>query len=334
MTLVELLIVITVMTILIGVALPVMKTSLESSRLREATRQVNTQFAVAKSIAVENGRGAGVWLDVEALPDDPTIHYASRLFLAEVAAPYAGDVVGATVRVDANPVKTDSVYAYYHVALEPSGDSGSIFSLVAPDDAIRFEYKGAYYIIDRPDATDPTTIRVPSPPAPASPPWIRVKARLNYDPAPPAGLVRYQVLRKPQKSSSTALELPKGTVIDLTNSGFGLTGRGFGSASASICVLFAPGGSVARLMVDGQFVAPTQTMHMLVGSIEKLAEPGVFGTSANTNLEDHTNLWVSIAHQTGRVTTSDNGWFQEATFDASLARAREFAQSSQAKGGR
>ena len=101
LTMIELLIVVAVMVILIGIALPVMKTGIEARRLREASRQVNTAVTLAKSLAAETDRYAGLLIDVESLPEDRTKLFARRLYLAETPPPYAGDMVGATAAITA-----------------------------------------------------------------------------------------------------------------------------------------------------------------------------------------------------------------------------------------
>ncbi|WP_231956545.1 pilus assembly FimT family protein [Posidoniimonas polymericola] len=60
MTLVELLVVITILGILLGAAIPVLSPADDSRRLREAARAVNTFIAGAKSRAKETGRPFGV----------------------------------------------------------------------------------------------------------------------------------------------------------------------------------------------------------------------------------------------------------------------------------
>jgi type II secretory pathway pseudopilin PulG len=314
MTLVELLIVITVMTILIGIALPVMKTSLESSRLREASRMLNTQFSVARAIALETGRPAGVWLAVEALPGtSPAVVYATRAFLAETPPPYSGDFVGATATVNAGSSQT-GIYDYYTATFAPAMSSGLVGTspLVNAYDEIRFGYKGPSYTITQitPGATYTMTFR----------------GEHGRDPAPPATTVPYQILRRPERSSASPLELPKGVVVDLMRSGYGLTGTDFSAATGYLCIVFSATGEVSKVLgAANQY--PTQTIHLLLGSIEKLPDSAA---ATDKNLEDNSNLWVSIAPQTGRVTTVENAW----TAGGTIADARQFAQSSQAKGGR
>ena len=56
MTLVELMMVISIMTILMAVAIPLIRPAFQDRQLREASRQINAFFAGAKARAAETGR--------------------------------------------------------------------------------------------------------------------------------------------------------------------------------------------------------------------------------------------------------------------------------------
>jgi hypothetical protein len=158
------------------------------------------------------------------------------------------------------------------------------------------------------------------------------------DPVPLGGVFKYQVFRSPQKSSVTPMEFSGGAVIDLSASGVGLTGREFATATTPVIIMFSPTGSVDRILGQGMPVIPPSTIHLLVGSLSNMMEPGAnstaFSVDYNKNLEVTANLWVSISLHTGTVVTAQNAWEARADFNASLGAAREFAQQSQAMGGR
>jgi hypothetical protein len=271
---------------------------------------LNTQFSVARAIALETGRPAGVWLEGEGLSaTPPAVVYASRAFIAETPSPYAGDIVGATMNV--NPTT--------RTAVENQG--AVLTNLVAINDEVRFDYKGPSYTIT--NVVNST---------------ITFATKQTCDPLPPSGALPYQILRQPKKSSAPPLELPKGTVVDLMSSGYGASvtppdaATKWAYATKYLCILFAANGEVSKVLTVSRdttkllnIESPTQTMHLLVGSIEKCST-----AAPDENLQDNSNLWVSIAPQTGRVTTAENAW----TAGGTIADARQFAQSSQAKGGR
>ena len=205
---IELLIVVAVMVILIGIALPVMKTGIEGRKLREAARQVNTGVTLAKALAAETDRFTALVIDVESLPEDMTKLFARRLYLAETPPPYAGDMVGATATV-----RTSGGPPFY---ADFDASSSNLTNVAKVGDLIRFNYRNPSYRI--------TSI------GPATPPAVIPPAIYTIQFIDPTGLSRpqdgsasYEIIRSPEKSSSTPFELPNGAVMDLNNCGFGLS---------------------------------------------------------------------------------------------------------------
>ncbi len=340
MTLTELLVVIMILVMLLGISLPLMRTGLEGRALREASRQLNTYVQLAKSRAAETGRPVGLWLDTVSLPEeerfDPELplRYADQLFLAETPLPYAGDLFGARVKVFENTDPDPEIDADYVARSTDDGFSATLPDLVQPGDRIKFDFKGPAYPIRaiRPQAAHESGERrvffTPEPHQPAP----RV-----FDPSDDG--VPYQIFRAPQRSSSTPLSLTSGVLIDLTNSGYGLDNREFGLFDTPMVILFNPGGGVDAVLGNGAWFIPTGAIHLQIGSMGNLLEPGEFSSEAygglyNRNLEDTSNLWVTIGHRSGRVTTAENAWEDRGDLPSSLTAAREFAQLGQAMGGR
>lgn len=356
MTLTELLIVVAVMVILLGLGLPMLKTGLEGRKIREASRQLNTYVEMAKALAVETGRPAGLILDVETLPmeglPEDGLPYVSQVFLAQTPPPYVGDMVTARATITSattarfNDVPGSPPYTY--------NDSASLTSLIQPGDRIRFDYRGVYY--------DITTVNT------------NYTIVFSGSPSPPVGVsLPYQIYRQPEKSGSMPMEMAAGAVIDLSMSGFGLseattTLDPFDTVIVddpttttipddevtkveSVIIEFSPSGEMTRVLVNKVYIdkratpptvtlstdsyMPTKTLHLLVGRLDGVLLDDVAnvntGDDLKTNIENPESLWVSIGHQTGRVTTAENGW----TIDdqTSIAMAREFAQSGKAMGG-
>jgi type II secretory pathway pseudopilin PulG len=298
MTMIELLIVVAVMVILMGIALPVMKTGIEGRKLREAARQVNVCVQLAKGIAVETGLPSAVLIEPEFLPgiNEP---FAVKLYLAETPLPYSGDTVTAKATVNGSNVTFDI-------------QSASLLTLgIESGDFIRFDYKGPYYKID-------SVITTPA-----------FALSISGSPSIPNNSSPYQIFRQPQKTGAAPLELPKGVVIDLSASGLGIDNDFTHAAnSRPIRLVFASNGRLIRIKYARTALpllpdfSPTSTVHFLVGNLENI------GT---LNLSDPNTLWVSIGHHSGRVTTAENGGTPS---DYTLATAREFAQSGAGMGGR
>ena len=87
-TLVELLVVITIMMLLAAFVLPKFQLNSKTRKIREAARMINVYFGVARNRAVETGRPCGVMF--QRLANQPS--GAATLFQVEVPPPYAGDV--------------------------------------------------------------------------------------------------------------------------------------------------------------------------------------------------------------------------------------------------
>jgi len=343
MTLTELLIVVAVLVIMLGLGLPMVKTGLEGRRIREASRQLNTYGELAKAQAAETGRPSALILNVQTLPGphqqgppancdvNESLPYVSEVFLAQTPLPYAGDLVGARATISGSTASFNSVY------------SAQLTSLVRPGDQIRFDYRGVLYDIT---AVNTATYTI----------------TFSGSPLPPNNAVLpYQIYRQPEKSGSMPMEMPPGAVIDLSMSGFGLTEPNLDpfdtiivgtvtSTVESVVIVFSPTGAMTRVLVNRvnfdsstntvttstDTYAPTATLHLLVGRIDGVLLNDVVNVNVaddlKTNIENSESLWVSIGHQTGHVTTAENGW--TISDPTNMALAREFAQSGKAMGGR
>src|SRR6476660_1917264 len=101
-TLLASLIVVTIILILLAVALPLIRYSLDESKVREASRQLSSHLSLAKSRASSSGRPCGLWLIGEQVGNPnatPGSFQTTQLFVAEVPAAYAGDILEARVVV-------------------------------------------------------------------------------------------------------------------------------------------------------------------------------------------------------------------------------------------
>ncbi len=336
MTLTELLVVILIMSLLLGISLPMMRTAVQDRALREASRQLNTYVQLAKAQAAERGRPVGLWLETEQLLEGVPVNslFCQQLFLAETPPPYGGDMVGARIRVNSSVLSNDPVTnrPQYQAAFVPLSvspppmmdqtvSSASFQFLVQVGDTIRFDFKGPKYRI--------IAITLPQ---------ITIEGHI-HEPPPPSGDMQYQVFRSPQRSGVTPMAFSGDAVIDLSASGIGLDGLELASATSPIVIMFSPTGSIDRIFdVDQNLtVILPGTLHLLVGSLSNMMQAGEGSTVAtpyNRNLEETVNMWVSIGHQSGGVVSAQNAWEARGDFSASLAAAREFSEQRFAIGGR
>ncbi|MHB8973619.1 MAG: pilus assembly FimT family protein [Pirellulaceae bacterium] len=321
MTLVELLMVVSIMTILLVVAIPMIRPAFQDRNLREAARMVNAFFAGAKARAAETGRPVGVWIERLDGPS-PGTKMARRLYVAEVAPSFSGSILSARAGVSAG-----------QLVFDPNGDNQVLLGLVASDEEIeiRFDHMGKWYRAKRSG---------------------NVFQFVDVMPPPPGALgasgVPYQIQLPPRRSIVSPLTLPSDMVIDLSVSGFGngANARLFaaGAATTPVLIMFLPTGQMGEVYANNIQSMPSDSAYLLIGRAGKVVDPTTpqFLDAATSNLMDATNLWVTISNRTGAVSTADNADTTNFTLPGPPAdpiverikSAREFARTSIQKGGR
>ena len=318
-TLVELLVVVTIILILLTLTATGVKPLLEGREVREGARQVAAYIGSAQALAMARNRPVTVW--VERLDNATKPGMALQLYMAEAPAPYTGDLIGAVAVVsglvpyayDVGTTGTAAFHPNYSSALAQivRRDSADVDGDTNVDEVIgtyliRFNYRGPYYRITRRNGH---SIQFQHPTAPS--------------PRSSAAGVPYQIYHYDHRSAMPPLEVPNGVAIDISYSGIGATGQFPVTGNFPILFSFSSGGNVQFVSHDGGVIQPLGAIHLLVGRPEKIGAAAF----ADSNLADGHNLWVSIGHQTGRITTS------EMMINPDLGVARTFARTSQSMGG-
>lgn len=182
-TVIELLIVITIMMAITAMAIPVLAPSREERRVLESTRIVTSMFAGARARAIEIGRPVGVGLERSPATADRSI----TLYYAEVPPPWCGGFTDSRIVVEGEKYDASSPGAPYSlgdsftdwngngvrdsggfvtaiIGGNPSGIPGadvSWLNLIRPGDSIRLNYRGYDYTIGLPQVSqanyDPKT---------------------------------------------------------------------------------------------------------------------------------------------------------------------------------
>ncbi len=293
MTLVELLVVITIILVLMAVAIPLVRPALKAGVLREASRQLNAQLALAKARAAQRGQRTGISIQRTAAGANSALD----VFIVEEPLPYSGDVVDAKVQLLVLPSTGRVQRAHFDTSgstLDYSAtNSATLFKQVSVGDRIKFDYRGATYVVTGVvpsngsmvtdiSFTPSATICNPGPDRK----WgiantdddgdgtidnqTEAYAAGSDDFAPefPAGsVVPYQLFRQPRRTSVKPLQIASGACVDTQWSGLGAAGTQFAAIPMTVgantyldnqpvVILFEPGGSVSSVLT-GVFNAST-----------------------------------------------------------------------------
>ena len=335
-TLIELLIVMTILLMVTAAALPLMAPALQNRRGREAALLVSSFISGARSRAIETGRPVGVML--ERFNGNP---FAMSLAYVEVPPPYGGDITGATCTVTYGSSTTSGIYTVYSFTINfPAGFTST---LVRAGDHIRVNSQGPLFLITVVNpgsitATCSFPTSTPAIPATTLFPWTATSLA-----------VPYQIFRQPLRSASQPLQLPDNIVVDLLNSGIGTAGQ-FTTVSTlgfNPVFTFAPGGALDYVDNGSGLARPTGAVYLLIGRRDQMPDAAPTGrlptptsTVAIGNLNDPDGIWITVGYQTGLVASAENNitgtvFTTPATvMPANISFARSFAQAGQSMGGR
>ena len=318
MTLVELLVVVMILLILMGISAAAIRPLVQGRDIRESARLLNAFLARAQSRAIERGRPVAVVF--ERLENNPAI--VLEVFQSDVPPPYTGELLDDVVGIEPYSPASSSIGNWGKATF--SGTLGNIERRLRVGDLIKFNYRGAMYVIKEFNLSVPYVI------------FYHQSAPL---PISGANGLPFQIYHLGVGFSQSAasnpsplhftvtppLQFPDGVVIDVGNSGPGVTQQFNAPDPTPISLVFSPEGRIAYLgcALEGEVyrvVPPLRTVHFLLGRADQLGPE---------NLADLNNMWVSVGHQSGRVITTEN-----APNDGSLSVARSYALGGRAAGGR
>ena len=368
MTLIELLVVLTILAVLMGIAIPAMRPSLEGRPTREAARAVNIYFGSARIRAKEIGRSCGVVIErFDGLPE-----CSMTLRQAEVPPPYAGDLMDSVVRVQDSTATEGSIDRSVMVQVLLRANDFSP-GLIRYGDLMQLNHQGPWYTI-RDDGSFPLDANgYIDFSAAGGDVWLDSSLTLVLTDAPgqtvpwptePEGWsqpVPFEILRQPMATAAEPLELPAGTVIDLTVSGTDDLGvipqlgwthaadddqehdqdnpGSISPAMQPVLIMFSPNGSVERVIYHehdegaaGHFghreVPVVDPIYLLVGKRENVPYDDT-DPESTPNFRAATSLWITLSPQSGLVSTTE-----VLPETANVYDSRELAREALTKGGR
>ena len=308
MTLVELLVVITILGLLAVTVLPSLATSAESRRTRETTRMVSSFIAKAQGRAI----GRQEWSGLKLAAVNASSVAAIDLFLADVPEAYRGDTTSAALTISGTPSSTMAT-----AVPASAGDisfSGSVG--IQPGDSIRFDGRGTPYEISSASSTS-IIFKLRGNSAVAK---EDVGHSAHNTPWPALNVPHtFEIYRQPQPSG-LPLTLAGGRAIDLYWSGFGppqsngIAGTyqqfsPLGGAGSSVSILFDSVGRLRQLVIGAYRYTVTGPVYLLIGRADRAGQG--YGTlninddllGANWQYPD--SYWIAIDPITGLVRTAE-----------------------------
>lgn len=227
LTLVELLVVVTIMVLLLGVVLPLAGPALRGREVREAARQVSAFLLSAQADAIASGRPIGVVLTPD--PND----FSRCYVLEKVKIPPPLSPPNVTVKFAQDNLPDDRVLMF--------SPSPTALRVIRPQSTfqIQFQYRGRYYTGRRdsrgtPDLSDDYFLVRRD-----EFPDLNQNSTRGDDDDVPRGTrsndtgVRFRIHLPPRRSSASRLELPTGAYVDLIASGVAGTPSPINNATAA-----------------------------------------------------------------------------------------------------
>jgi prepilin-type N-terminal cleavage/methylation domain-containing protein len=278
MTLVELLVVVAILGLLAVAVLPVLSSTSDARRTREATRIITSYIAKAQARAIGKTEWAGFWL---APPSTNTsVPFAIDLYMASVPTAYRGDTTTATAIVSGTTaswsppisvtpslgdlVRFDGQPPWYEMVSGTSfrlrGDNSFLSGSTAADDAGH------------------TSLNTPWP-----------------SNAPHA----FELLRSPRRAGSP-LSLADGRCVDLFWSGQGSTSSytPFNASPGNIAALFDGTGRLRQLYWNGTRVNVSGPLFLLIGRTDRagqsMASLITSDDSLGANWQYSDSFWIGI----------------------------------------
>lgn len=298
-TLMELLVVATIILIVTAVSVPTIKPMMESQLTKQAGSTVSTYLNRARARAMATGRPCGVTFERFAGTYDPATGFGSAsLVLRQVETPpyYSGLEQGATV----------DVYAANDIFDGDRRLRGITYrdlywnELVGNERGAKIQFNGVgpYY------------------------PLVAVGGDFYIEKLPGIDLpilqnATFKVVRDPRPTMTAPIGLPQGAVVDLEWSGTDAA-DGLFALGWNVTVMFSPDGSVDYVENNGRY-SPSDTIYFLIGRWDRIPALGIEQVDPSDpnsewrplvedrlwNYEDPANAWVSINPTSGLVTTTE-----------------------------
>jgi hypothetical protein len=282
--------------------IPALRIITADRKIREAARVVESAFSVARDDAIVRGF-AGVEITKEGI------------YRLRALPPYAGDT-------DGDAATVSGTGPTFTVTFPPGL---SYVPNIKINEYIKFNHRGPLYrITDIPPSTPPNSIEITAAP---------------HQPYPPTTTLPFQIFRQPARIESSLVSLPARHYIDWEFSGdpdnelgaplgaptMALSKiMGFGE---SLRVIFNKSGGIDYLQDAASptpnILFPTGPLYLLIAEDSTLFDE----TSGRGNLDNPSNLWVTVGHTNGAVFVSEMAASSPPNSNVRIAAARALAKN-------
>ena len=278
MTLVELLVVISILGLLAVAVLPNLSNTSDRRKVREAARAVSSFIAGGQSRALGSRSGGGIWIDPLPNPiSSDTLSMIAIIDLAEadVPQPYSGNATTSTITA-LNPTTGSQTVATFSEACGP---------LASGTNLIRLGVSKTAFLLTTATGAMFTTGTI----------TMQGTGSLNQTvynsawPKVPTSGIPYTIIGRPTRSTGSTLTLGDGVAIDISHSWYRGASLQNMVGSAAFQVLFDATGRPQSLASNGTRALFNDTLFLLVASIESMQTTG---TSANRAPDG--SYWVAI----------------------------------------
>jgi prepilin-type N-terminal cleavage/methylation domain-containing protein len=275
MTLVELLVVISILGLLAVTVIPNISNTSDRRKVREAARALSSFIAGGQSRALGSRNGGGVWIDL--LPNgisNGTIALGAAIDLADadVGMSYAGDSTSSKVAFSYTTLSTTAAVTFTGGCTPPSNGNN----------LIRLENSPALFrFTSTSGTTGEISMRSDANQTIANTFWPRSGSSVSYE-----------IIGPPTRSPANTLTLGDGVAIDLYHSSSGTTTFPNLTAPTSIAsgtafqILYDSAGRPQYLACNGLRTAINEPLFLLVASIESIQSSG--------SLAPVDGYWVAI----------------------------------------
>jgi prepilin-type N-terminal cleavage/methylation domain-containing protein len=258
MTLVELLVVISILGLLAVTVIPNISNTNERRKVREAARALSSFIAGGQSRALGNRNGGGVWFD--PLPNGITngmtpLGAVIDLSDADVGMSYAGDSTNSKVSFP-SPSLTTSATVSLTGGCYPPSSTGNL---------IRLQNSSSFFsFTSTSGSTGIVTMRSDVNQTVENTSWPRDGTSLSYE-----------IIGPPTRSSANTLTLGDGVAVDLYHSWCGTHLQTvLGSATTSFQILYDSTGRPQYLFFNSTRTPINEPIFLLVASIESIQSSG------------------------------------------------------------